>query len=287
MFYTGCNILKTPHIVLLCLDVLDALGVRYLVKGGPSECCGVYQLRGADPGNSARLAANTFTKLSEGASEVLSWCPSCQVTFGDFALPIYDRAFGETPFAMNPFILFLARHLERLKKLFTHRVEKRVALHEHSGVPGVHEAVKSLLRAVPGVELVELDGSKLGDMCTSLGSVPATRQAVHAAELEAAKAAGVDMLVGVYHACHRDLCAHERDWPFEVVNFMELIGRAIGLTREDRFKQLKMMQDVDAIVAASADRIVEHGLDPEDVREVVARDMLGEQSLKVSVLSRD
>jgi len=28
VFYTGCNVLKTPHIALLALDVMDALGVR-------------------------------------------------------------------------------------------------------------------------------------------------------------------------------------------------------------------------------------------------------------------
>jgi Fe-S oxidoreductase len=45
VFYTGCNILKTPHIALLCLDVLDLLGVDYEVMGGPGQCCGVFQFR--------------------------------------------------------------------------------------------------------------------------------------------------------------------------------------------------------------------------------------------------
>ena len=45
VFYTGCNILKTPHIALLCLDMLDLLGVDYEVMGGPGQCCGVYQFR--------------------------------------------------------------------------------------------------------------------------------------------------------------------------------------------------------------------------------------------------
>jgi heterodisulfide reductase subunit D len=37
VFYTGCNIIKTPHIALLCLDVLDMLGVDYDVMGGPAN----------------------------------------------------------------------------------------------------------------------------------------------------------------------------------------------------------------------------------------------------------
>jgi heterodisulfide reductase subunit D len=44
VFYTGCNVLKTPHIALLALDIMDALGISYQVMGGPSHCCGVVQL---------------------------------------------------------------------------------------------------------------------------------------------------------------------------------------------------------------------------------------------------
>ena len=47
VFYTGCNVLKTPHIALLALDIMDALGVSYQVMGGPSHCCGIVQLRPA------------------------------------------------------------------------------------------------------------------------------------------------------------------------------------------------------------------------------------------------
>src|SRR4029077_2649216 len=39
VFYPGCNILKTPHIALLCLDTLDLLGIDYEVMGGPGQCC--------------------------------------------------------------------------------------------------------------------------------------------------------------------------------------------------------------------------------------------------------
>ena len=42
VFYTGCNVLKTPHIALLALDIMDALGITYQVMGGPSHCCGRY-----------------------------------------------------------------------------------------------------------------------------------------------------------------------------------------------------------------------------------------------------
>jgi heterodisulfide reductase subunit D len=61
VFYTGCNVLKTPHIALLCLDIMDAIGTRYKVMGGPSHCCGVIQLRTGDTETSSRLPATPWT----------------------------------------------------------------------------------------------------------------------------------------------------------------------------------------------------------------------------------
>src|SRR5262249_6693735 len=31
VFYTGCNVLKTPHIALSALDIMDAIGISYEV----------------------------------------------------------------------------------------------------------------------------------------------------------------------------------------------------------------------------------------------------------------
>src|SRR5947208_1953618 len=79
VFYTGCNVLKTPHIALLCLDILDLLGIDYEVMGGVGQCCGVYQFREGDFATNNKVAYATIDGLaSAGASTVLSWCPSCQ-----------------------------------------------------------------------------------------------------------------------------------------------------------------------------------------------------------------
>ncbi|MDP6588299.1 MAG: (Fe-S)-binding protein [Alphaproteobacteria bacterium] len=279
LLYTGCNVLKTPHIALLCLDVLDALAVSYRVAGGPSYCCGVFQFQAGDTEGFGRMSYRTIGRLSgAGAGEVLSWCPSCHVQLGDVALPSYERTEG-TPFELTPFVIYLERRLEDLKSLLGNRVEKRVGMHEHPGVPGITEATRRILEAIPGLEFVDLAQPRVGYMCTTLNALPEYKRDIHAAQLAAAEAAGVDTLAGVYHACHRDLCSHERDWPFEVVNFLELVGESMGVERADIFKRLKIMQDVDAILADSTDMIVDYGLDPEEVREVVLKDILGEQTL--------
>ncbi len=116
-------------------------------------------------------------------------------------------------------------------------------------------------------------------MCNSLAGLPEYRRELHDLQLNAAEAEGVDTLAGIYHACHRDLCSHERDWPFEVVNFMELIGEAIGVKQPDIFKRLKKLQDIDEIIAQSQEVITYYELDISEVRDVIAKNMVGEQSL--------
>src|SRR5205823_11924138 len=142
------------------------------------------------------------------------------------------------------------------------RVEMRIALHRHPGVPGVMEDAMAILTAMPGIELVDLHQPAVGLMSNYLRSLPSYKRDLQRNELEAARDAGVDALVTVYHADHRELCAHERDWPFEVLNALELIGASMGIRHEDHYKRLKVKQDVDAILADCSDLIAEHRLDP-------------------------
>jgi hypothetical protein len=95
-------------------------------------------------------------------------------------------------------------------------------------------------------------------------------------ELEAARAAQVDALVAVYHPDHRELCAHEAEYPFRILNVLEIVGASMGLRREDRYKELKVKQDADAIAADCADLAARHGLDPATSRKVIEA-MLADQ----------
>jgi heterodisulfide reductase subunit D len=283
VFYTGCNVLKTPHIALLALDIMDALGVSYQVMGGPSHCCGVAQLRAGDTEMSGRMGTNSIEKMSVSKSgQVLSWCPSCYVQFTETTLPTLERQRGSRPFEMTPFILFLKSRLNELKPHLRQRVELRVALHRHPDVAGVVDAAVDLLRAVPGVELVDLNQPAVGLQSVNLGVLPAYKRELQRAELEAARAAGIDALVAVYHSDHRELCAHERDEPFRIVNLLEVIGQSMGLAQHDRYKELKISQDADLIVRECGDLIRKHALDPALARTVVMKALLGDQPLPLA-----
>jgi len=279
IFYTGCNVLKTPHIALLALDVMDVLGISYQVMGGPSHCCGVIQLRTGDAEMSGRMGTSSIDKMSGSKSGVLSWCPSCYVQFSETTLPTVERQRGAKPFEMTPFLRFLRGRLDDLRPHLREPVAMRVALHRHSGVAGTVEAVLDLLRAVPGIEIVDLQQPSVGLQSASMAALPDYKRELQRAELAAAGRAGIDALVTIYHSDHRELCAHERDQPFRIVNILEVLGESMGLHRHDRHKELKITQDADLIVRECSELIAEHALDPALARAVVVKSMLGDQPL--------
>jgi heterodisulfide reductase subunit D len=277
VFYTGCNVLKTPHIALLALDIMDAIGITYDVMGGPTHCCGVVQMRMGDVATSARVAENTIDKLSQSKTgQVISWCPSCQVQFTETTLPTIEKARGAKPFDMTPFTLFLRKRLDALRPLLREAVPMRIALHRHPGIAGVVQAAEDILRAVPGIELVDLGQPAVGLQSNNLRVLPDFRRQLQEAELKAAELAGIDALVAVYHSDHRELSAHERDYPFRIMNIYEIVGASMGLSRDDHYKRLKIMQDADLILADCKDLIEQHGLN-RDTTLAAIKAMLDEQ----------
>ena len=279
VFYTGCNVLKTPHIALLALDIMDALGVTYKVMGGPSHCCGIVQARTGDIEVSGRMAAGSLDKLAEGKTGVISWCASCHVQFTETTLPTIEKVRGSRPFEMTPFMLFLKTRFDDLRPLLRRPVPLKIVLHKHPGIKGVVEAGTELLKMVPGIELIDLHQPAVGLMSNFLNALPEYKRGLHRAELEAAEAAGVDALVAIYHPDHRDLCAHERDWPFKIVNILDIVGASMDLHQADHFKRLKIMQDADAIVADCKDLMAANGVDPSKAHEMVIKAMLVDQPL--------
>lgn len=285
--YTGCNIHKTPHILVLCLDVLERMGATYQVIGGPTACCGVNQFRSGDGETSGRAGVSTLTQIKNiGAKYSVSWCPSCQSQFDEVVIPNYELMTKDRSFSLQPFFEYLEDHLDQLRPHFTNNVNKIVALNERPGLPGVTRAVKNILRAIPGVTLVDLNVPHVGLMSNYLTVTPRYKDALRETEFRAAAEAKVTTLATVFHACHRELCHFEKDVSFEIVNVMEIIGESMGLHAPDIYKRIKMMDDVDRMIDECRDLIVEHGLDPDEARDILLADQIAAKPLQGAVTER-
>jgi len=236
LFYTGCNVLKTAHIVFNVMDIMDALGIQADVVGGPSHCCGVYQFNAGDAETYDKVGGRTFRRFQEsGATRVLTWCPTCTKNFDEIEV---DRA--APTFDLDHVSVFLSEHLDAMKARFADMPPQRAVLHEHQGIGGTLGAIRAMLSAVPNLTLIELpQDSGFSYACGGSAARYVERErAIHSAIAEATAAAGADLLVTMYHSCHRSLAGAEAHYPFRVVNFTDVLAEALGRGRRTDFYKL-------------------------------------------------
>ena len=134
------------------------------------------------------------------------------------------------PFDLNPIAEFFAERLDDLRPLVRASGAKRVALQERSALPGVMAAVKRMLGAIPGLEVVELDVPIVSTQASHLSVLPKFKAELREREFRAAAEAGVTTFASIFHGCHRELVNISREVSFELMNFMELIGEAWAST---------------------------------------------------------
>jgi len=259
LFYTGCNVLRTPQIVFSVMDVLDVLAIDYDVVGGPSHCCGVYQFLDGDLETYDKVGGRTFRRLGQsGAAQVLTWCPSCQKQFDEAEV---DRA--PPSFDLDHVSNYLAANLDKLRPHFVDQPRRRAVLHSHQGIPGNLESMKALLRAIPNFELIDVpQDSAFTYTCNgSMASHKEREQANHLALVEEAKRLDVDLVVTMYHSCQRNLAGAEATYPFQVRNFTELLAESVGRGgHPDNYKRFKSGHELDQALAAARGYLEQNGV---------------------------
>ena len=280
LFYTGCNVLRTPHIVLNVMDILDALELDFDVVGGTAHCCGVYQFQEADLPTYERMGHRTFQRFGQsGASKVLTWCPTCTKNFDEL-----EQAVEPASFDLGHISEFLAANLDALEARFKpDQPKRRVVIHEHLGIGATLASIASLLKAVPNLELVELpQDSGFSYACGGQAAKFKDReQAIHRALAEGAVAAGADTIVTMYHSCHRALSGAEAVYPLKVVNFTDVLAEALGRGgHPDYYRLYKKGGAMDEAVAAARKFLQDNGVrvDESSVQSLTA-DIFNETGL--------
>ena len=148
LLYLGCNVLRTAHLAKTIIDVLKAMGFEFNTVGGPENCCGIIHHNNGEPRGARAYSAHTLGNFARyQPRQVLMWCPSCNEHF--------DGAVTQEQAVAFPYqhvTAFVADHLDRLS--FVRRVERRVALHYHTGHPQQDQdwaCTRAILKSIPGL----------------------------------------------------------------------------------------------------------------------------------------
>ncbi len=241
VFYTGCNPIRTPHLLFNAMTLLDHLEVDYEVVGGPGACCGIIQSKWeGNQGSAEKVVDGTINRFAGfQPKEVLSWCPSCVLHLGETL-----SGFRTASFEFDHVTNYLVARAEGLAAKFIQPVNKRVLLHTHDGMDEVGRNVTQMLAAVPGLTLVDTI-SEPGYTCGGSGAdrSPGLKQAARAATLARAEADDIDVLVSLYHGCHGQLAGLEAGGKFEVLNWTDILVQALGQQPHDDISKRYRCQD--------------------------------------------
>lgn len=67
---------------------------------------------------------------------------------------------------------------------------------------------------------------------------------------------------------------------------MEIIGESMGLHADDIYKRIKMMDGIDRMIDECSDMIAEHGLDPDEARDILLADQIAAKPVQGAVMER-
>jgi Fe-S oxidoreductase len=168
LYFIGCAPSYDPRLQgvprTLC-RMLDAAGVHFGILGTKESCCGNEIRRMGEEGLFEELREeNTEHFRSSGAQTIVTTSPHCFNAFGNE----YDL----NGFEVFHYTQLLARLIQEGKVAFSHEVKQRVVYHDPCFLGkqnGVFDPPREILRAIPGIELIEFERSRERSLCCEGG----------------------------------------------------------------------------------------------------------------------
>jgi Fe-S oxidoreductase len=263
VFYLSCNAIRTPHVLFNAMYVLDAMEIEYEVLGGPSACCGIIHSKWEGNLNAGgRVTESTLRQFGDFQPKtVLNWCPSCELHLGETI-----KGYRETTFDFDHITKYLVEHEAELKARLTTPVNMRVLLHAHEGMLEIGQNVERLLRAIPGLTVVDMV-LEPGYTCGGSGAdrSPQLKAQMRDETLRRVAEPGIDALVSLYHGCHQQLASAGQEHGFQVVNFTDLLVRGLGGTpRVDVLEAFRAIGDWREIARQAQPSLQTNGIDMDE-----------------------
>ena len=190
---------------------------------------------------------------------VLSICPDCDEVFAEYRLK-------DSPFHHSNISELFVDHLEVLKARMQ-PINRRVVVHFHDinqSRQGDADRVLTILKAIPGLEILPAKHNHgPGIHCQTVHPMPPEDQAKMFAE---AKELGAHALVVPYHSCYRQHVKMQLRYGVETHHYFSLLAMSLGIPFQEPFKELRLLDDVAAVMTALRPKIHAMGYREEVIR---------------------
>ena len=273
--HMGCHSVKTPVIIDSIMDVLEKLKFGAVALGGYNNCCGIEDMKRGDVETAEKLDDNRFSNIEAFDPDyAVAECSSCHAITQTTSLGYRSPEF-EFPFLPE----FLLEHRERFLEAVEVTEPITVTVHDHFDYRGwmpeeQSETIRELFSSLPGVEVVEMEHTRSDRLPCNLSASPDDHpyEDVNRQIYREAEAAGADVLVNVWHGCHRSLLPYEFDSPVVTRNYATFLAERLGFEYRDRNREyLRMAADgnLEGIFEDARPTFEANGLTEADARAVI------------------
>ncbi|NMC06622.1 MAG: (Fe-S)-binding protein [Candidatus Lokiarchaeota archaeon] len=245
LYFVGCQASykgALASIPLRMVQVLDTLGEDFTLLGEDEACCGnPMELTGAPDDPIKQLAEANVKRIEElGVQRAIFTCPGCYRTFK----VIYPRLLGRP----LPFTCLMSSEylIEKIQAggIDLQPVELHGAVVYHDPCElgrhmGIYDEPRGVLKAIPGITLVEFKESKEKCNCCGMGGGVAMHDPTVADFQAKAKAGDIAQAGATIVATHCPACFQGIDkaciWlresgkDVQVLDLIELVARALGI----------------------------------------------------------
>lgn len=236
-YFVGCVSSFFPQASEVAISITEILGeaqVDFTTMGGDEWCCGFPLLASGRADEARAFMQHNVERLeSLGIHTLIASCPSCRHVWHHGAAEFLDGYELE--------ILHTTEYISRLireGRLTLGGMDATVTYHDPCDLGrngGVFEAPRDIIRAIPGVKLVELGHNRQHSLCCggggNLQSVDAELAGTIAAmRVEEIRESGAGIVVSACQQCEQMLSASIRKAGLQVrvMDIGQLILEALG-----------------------------------------------------------
>ncbi len=169
--FVGCMSSYDPRsqaIAKSMVSVFDSLQINFATLGNEEWCSGDHIMRLGEKGLYEMLAEHNVSMFANfRAGNIVTLCPHCLNTFKN------DKPYSDKGLRLQHYTEFLAEAIKSGKMRLAESFEKKVTYHDPCFLGkrnGIYEAPREVLKAIRGLELVEMNRTRENSFCCGGGA---------------------------------------------------------------------------------------------------------------------
>jgi heterodisulfide reductase subunit D len=240
LYYVGCTAsydVNVKEVAISDAHILERANIDYGILGPKEKCCGSVLLRIGDH-EYERIAEENIKMFNDlGIKTLISSCAGCFKTIKQD----YARV-GTLNFEVKHMAEFLLDLIREERLQFKKELKMKVTYHDpcHLGRhSGVYDAPREILKAIPGIELVEMERSRENSRCCGAGGglkagFPDIQNQMAQKRVKEAEAVGASVIVSACPFCYQGLQIgiQALNSPLKMMDITEIVTMALDGTEE-------------------------------------------------------